>query len=289
MKYIPLIKSFTFAVVAIVMVVYHDLYDQFVYEYDLPERLLQTVYRVVVVFCIVECVRLIIIYGYKPQGGAKRDNFTTGIGHIAKVIYSFLLIVLILSLFNVTLKEAATSLSLIAAAVVLMTKDYISNLINGMYLTFTKVINIGDNVEIANYKGKILDITLTNVHLLNDDDDIIYIPNNKVFSNEIINYTRRQLKKSSVEFEMDARYAQPTAQIERRLIDSLGELTSLIQPNTFNLKVQSIKHEYTSYKFQYILYDPLNKEHDKKVKRHLVREIMNYTIELRDAYERKKS
>jgi small-conductance mechanosensitive channel len=286
MKFIPLLKALVFGIIAVLMTAYHDQYDSIVYNYDLPERLLHTIYRVIVVFCIVECIRLIIIYSYKPQGGAKRDNFTTGIGHLAKVIYSLLFIVLILSLFNITLKEAATSLSLIAAAVVLMTKDYISNLINGMYLTFTKVINIGDNVEIADSKGKILDITLTNVHLLNDDDDIIYIPNNKVFSNEIINYTRRQLKKSSVEFEMDAKYSQPTAMIEQRLIDSLGDLSSLIQPYTYNLKVQAIKHEYTSYKFQYVLNDPLNKEHDKKVRRHLVREIMNYTIELREGYEK---
>ena len=76
---------------------------------------------------------------------------------------------------------------MIAAALVLITKDYISNLINGMYLTFNRIINIGDQVQIGSLKGKILDITLTNVHLLNDDDDIIYIPNNNVFSTEIIN------------------------------------------------------------------------------------------------------
>jgi len=102
-------------------------------------------------------------------------------------------VVLVLSMFNINVKEAITSLSLIAAALVLITKDYISNLINGMYLTFNKVINIGDQVQVGLQKGKIVDITLTNVHLLNDDDDIIYIPNNTVFSTDIINYTGREL------------------------------------------------------------------------------------------------
>lgn len=268
--------------VACLMMFYHDQYDELIYEYNLSEKLLHTVYRVSVAFCIVECIRLIIIFGYKPQGGAKRDNFTTGIGHLAKVFYGLLLVILILSLFSISVKEAATSLSLIAAAVVLMTKDYISNLINGMYLTFTKVINIGDNVELADNKGKILDITLTNVHLLNDDDDIIYIPNNKVFSNEIINYTRRQLKKSSVEFEINVSYAPKTEHLEKQLIDSLEEYSQVVQPFTQNLKVQSIKHEYISYKFQYVLNDPLNKEHDKKVKKHIVRYIVSTIAQLRE-------
>jgi len=281
MKIIPLIKAIIFLALACLMMVFHDQYDDLIFEYGLPEKLLHTIYRVAVAFCVVECIRLIIIFGYKPQGGAKRDNFTTGIGHLAKVFYGLLLVVLILSLFNISVKEAATSLSLIAAAVVLMTKDYISNLINGMYLTFTKVINIGDNVELADNKGKILDITLTNVHLLNDDDDIIYIPNNKVFSNEIINYTRRQLKKSSVEFEISAAYAPLTEDLEKELIDSLSEFSQYIQPYTYNLKVQSIKHEFISYKFQYVLNDPLNKENDKKVKRHVVRHIVATITRLR--------
>jgi len=131
-----------------------------------------------------------------------------------------------------------------------------------MYLTFTKVINIGDNVVIADNKGKILDITLTNVHLLNDDDDIIYIPNNKVFSNEIINYTRRQLKKSSVEFEISSNYAPLTEDLEKELVEALVDYSQYIQPNTYNLKIQSIKHEYILYKFQYVLNDPLNKENE---------------------------
>lgn len=282
MKIIPLIKAIIFLTLACLMMFYHDLYDELVFEYNMPDKLMHTIYRVAVAFCVVECIRLIIIFGYKPQGGAKRDNFTTGIGHLAKVFYGLLLVVLILSLFSISVKEAATSLSLIAAAVVLMTKDYISNLINGMYLTFTKVINIGDNVELADNKGKILDITLTNVHLLNDDDDIIYIPNNKVFSNEIINYTRRQLKKSSVEFEIAAAYAPLTENLEKELIESLSEYAQYIQPFTYNLKVQSIKHEFIAYKFQYVLNDPLNKENDKKIKRHVVRYIVATIARLRN-------
>ncbi len=282
MKIIPLIKAIAYLAVAILMMAYHDLYDDLMYEYNLPEKLLHTVYRVVVAFCVVECIRLIIIFGYKPQGGAKRDNFTTGIGHLAKVFYGLLMVVLILSLFNISVKEAATSLSLIAAAVVLMTKDYISNLINGMYLTFTKVINIGDNVELGDHKGKILDITLTNVHLLNDDDDIIYIPNNKVFSNEIINYTRRQLKKSSVDFEINVLYTVSTDKLEKMIVDSLEEYAPLIQPFTYNLKIKSVKAEFIAYKFQFVLNDPLNKENDKKIKRHIVRYLTTKITELRD-------
>ncbi|MBL0317179.1 MAG: mechanosensitive ion channel [Flavobacteriales bacterium] len=283
MKPIALITGLLYGVLAVFVVIYHQGYTTFFDKFDLPGALSHTLYRVILIFCIVESIRFIILATYRPQGNARRDNFTIGVSHLAKVSYALLAGVLILSLFNITVKEAITTLSLIAAAIVLMTKDYISNLINGMYLTFAKVVNIGDSVEIAEKKGKILDITLTNVHLLNDDDDIIYIPNNKVFSSEIINYTRRELKRSNVDFEINVDYVPQVEWLEQEIENSLGELKELIQPGTMILKVQSIKQEYTTFKFQYILIDPLNKEQDKKVKRHVIRLIVRLITELRTA------
>jgi small-conductance mechanosensitive channel len=250
-------------------------------SYHVPEKFTPTLYHILLVFLFTEATRLLIITFYKPQGGVRRDNLTAGIAHLSRILYGLLTGVLLLSLFNVSLKEAITSLSLIAAAIVLMTKDYISNLINGMYMTFARVINIGDSVKIDEIKGKILDITLTNVHVLNDDDDIVYIPNNKVFGSDIINYTRRELKRSNIEFEIEVHYVPEVDWLEKEIIESIGDLNEFIQPGSMTLKVQSIKQEFCSFKLQYILKDPLNKEHDKKVKRHVIAFVVSTIIRLR--------
>ncbi|MEN9638508.1 MAG: hypothetical protein RLZZ262_376, partial [Bacteroidota bacterium] len=267
MKIKPIITSIACAGLATIVPLFKgSLAAPFEYI-GLPESFTKTLINAIVALLLVEACRLIIIAFYKPQGGLKRDNFTAGMAHLTKIIYALSFMVTLLSLFDVSLKEAITSLSLIAAAIVLMTKDYISNLINGMYITFTKLVNIGDSVKIDDHKGKILDITLTNVHLLNDDDDIIYIPNNIVFSSEIINFTRRELKKSYVDFELQTQDVVPVFELEKAITEGLGPLNELIQPGSHNLKVSSIKFEYTSFKFQFILLDPLNKEHDKKIRR----------------------
>ncbi len=143
-----------------------------------------------------------------------------------------------------------------------------------MYLTFAKVVTIGDQVSIDGNKGKILDITLTNVHLLNDDDDIIYIPNNKVFSSEIINYTRRELKRTSIEFEVDPLIISDIEGLERRLIEILAPHIHEIQPGTCQLKTVSVKKDVLQLKFQYILNEPLNKEVDKKIRRFFIRRLV---------------
>lgn len=85
-----------------------------------------------------------------------------------------------------------TSLSIVFAGIAILTKDYITNMVNGMIITFSGQLSIGDNVRLGKQRGKIVDITLQNIHMLNDDDDMIYIPNNLLLSSEVVNYTRRR-------------------------------------------------------------------------------------------------
>lgn len=257
-----------------VIIVLHQKYDEWTTWIDLPPVFEHTFYRVVIAFLSIESIRQIVVLTYRPDNGKRRDNFTIGVNHISKIVYFALGFVILLSLFNISVKEAFTTLSLIAAAVVLMTKDYISNLINGMYLTFAKVVTIGDQVSIDGNKGKILDITLTNVHLLNDDDDIVYIPNNKVFSSEIINYTRRELKKTSIDFEVDPLIVSDIEALEIKLIEMLSPHMHEIQPETCQLRTVSVRKEVIQLKFQFILNEPLNKEVDKRIRRYFIRKLV---------------
>jgi len=271
------LKAFIYLSLLIVAYFGRFQYTKFSQYIELPERFEHTFFRALVGILIVEFARQVVVITYKPQDPSrKRDNFTTGVSHLSKVLYGLLSVALLISLFNVSLKEAIQSISLVAAAVVLMTKDYISNVITGMYLTFAKVINIGDQVMLDGSKGRILDITLTNVHLLNEDDDIVYVPNNKVFTSEIINYTRRELKKSSIDFEFDTELVKDVDEMEKAFIQILSDFSAEIQPDSYNLKVVSVKKEAIQFKFQFILREPLNKEIDKKVRRHFVRGLVRW-------------
>jgi small-conductance mechanosensitive channel len=281
MKLLTFSKGVNASVLLIILVSLRKSFISLINTLDPPERFATTLYQALVVFLTIEAARLMTIAFYRPQGGVKKDNFTTGLSQIARIVYGLLFGVLVLSMFSISMKEAITTLSLLAAALVLITKDYISNLINGMYMTFARIVNIGDTVKIADTKGKIIDITLSNVHLLNEDDDIVYIPNNNVFTSQIINYTRRELKKSSIDFELDIAQIDQLEKIEKEIIFALNDLHELIQPGSMILKVNSIKHEYCSFKFQYILNDTLNKEHDNKVKRQVIAFVMRYSLQTR--------
>ena len=279
MKLFTFSKGVNASVLLIILVSLRKSFIALINQFDPPDKFANTLYHALVVFLAIEAARLMTIAFYRPQGGVKKDNFTTGISQIARIVYSLLFAVLIMSMFTISVKEAITTLSLLAAALVLITKDYISNLINGMYMTFARIVNIGDTVKIADSHGKIIDITLSNVHLLNEDDDIVYIPNNNVFASQIINYTRRELKKSSIDFELNVEYIDQLERLEREIIFALKDQQELILPESMVLKVNSIKHDYCAFKFQYILNDPLNKQHDNRIRRQVIAYVMRQVMQ----------
>jgi small-conductance mechanosensitive channel len=256
------------------------LYSQLTELTHVPALFEHTLFRVAVAFLVVEAAKQAILITYRPDDPKrKRDNFTTGINHISTIIYGLMLTALVMSLLNISIKEAITTLSLLAAALVVMTKDYIANVINGMYMTFTKTINIGDQVAIGNSRGKILDITLTNVHLLNEDDDIIYIPNNRIFSEEIINYTRRDLKKSSIDFQINPTTIHDIDHLESTIWSNIQNFHEMILPDTFAIKIVNIGFQSVDLKVHYVLKDPKNKALDHQLKKIIKRKLVNLLYE----------
>jgi len=256
------------------------LYSQLTELTNVPALFEHTLFRVAIAFLIVEAAKQAILITYRPDDPKrKRDNFTTGINHISTIIYGLMLTALVMSLLNISIKEAITTLTLLAAALVVMTKDYIANVINGMYMTFTKTINIGDQVAIGNSRGKILDITLTNIHLLNEDDDIIYIPNNRIFSEEIINYTRRDLKKSSIDFQINPTTIHDIDHLEKTIWNNIQDFHEMILPDTFAVKIVNIGFQAVDLKVHYVLKDPLNKSLDHQLKKIIKRKLVNLLYE----------
>ncbi len=223
---------------------------------------------------LADIARTIIVGSYRRRHKLRgEDNFTIGVGHIFQILVGFAVISGVLSLFKVDTKEVLTSLSIFFAGLALITKDYISNVLNGMILTFSGQIKIGDQVKIGEHRGKITDITLSNIHLLNDDDDYITIPNNTVFTSEVINYTRREVKKTSIEFEIDLRFFDTVEELENDLKKTLEPYAHLIRPTSYYLRVFEIGQEKVSMKFQYILDKP-DRDLEREIRRKTTRRII---------------
>jgi small-conductance mechanosensitive channel len=205
----------------------------------------------------------------------KADNVIIGLRNIYYIILTFATIITILGFWGIDVKTLFTTLSIVAAAIAIISKDYISEIISGIIISFSREISIDDYVKIGEHKGKIADIHFTKIALLNDDDDVIFLPNNKVFTSEIVNYTRREIKKVSIEFEVMIASIQTVEALERDLIESVSEYQDHIEPESYNLKIVDINKDSLELKFQYVLRE-INRELEREIRRKTVRRVVNY-------------
>jgi MscS family membrane protein len=205
----------------------------------------------------------------------KKDNVTLGLSNISIMIIAIYTIISGFQLVGLSPEKIFTSLSIVAAALAILSKDFIADIISGIVIAFSKEISIDDMVRIGEQRGKIIDINITKTALLNEDDDIIFLPNSTVFSSEIVNYTKKQIKKTSIDFEVPTGSISSIDELEDHIIQSLAEYHHLIEPNSYFLRVVHIKKDYLQLKFQYSLIQ-FSRELERQIKRKAVRLIVKH-------------
>lgn len=212
----------------------------------------------------------------------KKNNIHFGIENIANFTIGAGLLIMLLSLFGVDPTELITSLTIVAAAFAILTKEYIVDFLSGIYLSFSNTFEVNDFVKIDNQKGKIVEINMLKVKLLNDDDDIVIIPNSKVYYNEIINYTKKDPRLMSIDFQIGLKYINSIEQFEKEIISSLESFSEYIEERSYNLKVVEMKMEYLDVKFQYTI-KLVDMELQRKIRKKTMREVFNFISKKRDS------
>ncbi|EKB51098.1 mechanosensitive ion channel family protein [Cecembia lonarensis] len=159
------------------------------------------------------------IYLRKQKEENLHPNFLLGIAWISNILNSIVFISALIMAFGLRPFEFLTSLTIVAAAIAIVSKEYITNTINGLIIMFTDQFSLGDTIKINDQKGIIKDITLLNTVLKRDDGLTMMIPNNLMLSTHVINY--RFTDRKDVEFLFEV-------PIETQL--SLKEIKEKIEP-----------------------------------------------------------
>lgn len=219
-----------------------------------------------------------IKYFYDRRHGLSynsKNNIHFGIDNIARLLISLGLIVAIFGAWGIDMKSLFTSLSIVAAAIAIISKDFINDFLVGLYYSFSKDFEINDYVKLQDQKGKIIEIGMLKIKLLNDDDDIVVIPNTKIYVNDIVNFTKRDLRLMSIDFQMDINKVENIIRLEKELISSLTIYSPFIEENSYNLKIVEMKKDSIDFKFQYQL-RKLDRDVQRDIRKQTVRRIFSF-------------
>jgi len=226
---------------------------------------------------IISAVRIVLLSWYKRRSlyfhTSSRGSFILGINRITSVLNAVVIIFSIMLAFNIDPKEFLTSITIVAAAIALIFRDYITNMISGLIIMFSDQLTLGDYVKIGEYQGQIIDITLVNIVINNDDDDIVMVPNNFVFTTNIVNQSFQNSRKVSVEFELAINNAMDREDLKKRLGDLLDQHSNEVMENSMKLKVLAVQKDAVRYKVQFTLTN-LGKTQSQFIKNIVLNEVL---------------
>ncbi|MFT5167518.1 MAG: MscS family membrane protein [Saprospiraceae bacterium] len=229
-------------------------------------------------FIVIDFISIIVKYTYskrKKQSINKKDNFHFGVDNISKLLVGITLIVTLFGAFGIDYKSLLTSISIVAAAIAIISKEYVNDFMVGLYFSFSEDFEIGDYVKVELQRGKIIEIGMLKIKILNDDDDVVIIPNSKVYIGEIVNYTKRDFRLMSIDFQLDIKSIENVELLERDLIFSLRSFSEDIEESSYNLKIVEMKKDYLDLKFQYSIKE-LDREMQRSIRKKTVRTVFNY-------------
>lgn len=272
-KLFPLILYF----IVVTSLIYIRRFIPIVNEELNSSSILNSAYNYILFLLIITLIATTVKYLYSQRKGVSlnnKNNVHFGVDNIAKLLIGLGFGIALFGAWGIDIKALFTSLSIVAAAIAIISKEFINDFLVGLYFSFSKDFEINDYVKLEQQKGKIIEIGMLKIKLLNDDDDVVVIPNSKIYSNEIVNYTKRDLRLMSIDFQMDINKVDNILLLEKELITSLMSYSGYIEENSYNLKIVEMKKDYIDLKFQYQL-RTLDRDMQRDIRKRTVRRIFN--------------
>ncbi len=131
-----------------------------------------------------------------------RMNTTLAVFFIAIIqfILYFTLILILAGIAGVAMAPLVTVLAAISLVIALAIQGTISNVANGVLIIASKPFRVGDYVMVNGVEGTVKSIRMTVTELLTNSNEKIVIPNTRITSDNMINYTARPTRRINMDF-----------------------------------------------------------------------------------------
>lgn len=234
-------------------------------------------YSFLVPSIVVSIIRFVIIALYNARHAkvAVRGNFVLGINRLTAMLNAVFVIIALMIAFGIKPIEFLTSLTIVAMAIAVLFRDYITNMLSGLFIMFSEQLSVGDRIKVGDQKGRIVDITFANIELQNDEDDIVMIPNNLVFTNPMVNLSAHRSNLFTVKFELPLAIPISVDQLEGDIRETLRNHPNLAPTNELDLEVIEIGKDYVRYKIELYAVSSSNKLH-KSIENEILKYILDF-------------
>ena len=160
-------------------------------------------------------------------------------GHLVYALIIVLMAIVVLSTMGVNTNSLIAVLGAAFFAVALSLKNSLSSLASGILLIVFRPFKVGDYIRVNGFEGTVEEVQLMFTQVTTGDNQAIFIPNDKLTSNEVVNIWRFPLRRNDLIIGVD--YNSDLKKVKTVLMDVLQDEPRVIKdPNAPLVGIQAL-------------------------------------------------
>jgi MscS family membrane protein len=200
---------FLVAIIAIYELKFPEVWDVKLFKLSL-QQLLDSGIKFMFVFLLIrvslrtlEFISIILENKARLTKDLSDDQLILFFRDFFKVIIYIIGILLVLRyVFNESIGNLVTSLSIVGAAIALSTRESLENIIASFIIFFDKPFTVGDLVKVSGFTGTIEKIGLRSTRIRTQDKTYISVPNKQMVDSIVDNISLRSERKIDMDLQL---------------------------------------------------------------------------------------
>jgi len=194
-----------------------------------------SVHKIVQIVFVIILAKVIIsvikkgINRLNNRKGIQNDNFYTLIKIVSYTIW-IISVIIILNILGVKLTALLTGSAALLVGIGLGLQQTFNDFISGIILLFEGKTKIGDILEVDDHILKLKNIGLRTTECINRDGISIIIPNSKIVTDKVINWTYQE-KKTRFRIDVGVAYGSDIELVIKLLEEAAAEHDSITDKN----------------------------------------------------------
>ncbi|MBS3141485.1 mechanosensitive ion channel [Candidatus Woesearchaeota archaeon] len=244
------------------------------------------IYRIYYIFLyyiilrlIAEFVEIFILRIYNKKHGYELnhyDNFVLAVHRISLFLSHLIFFFILLDLFGLEFSKIITSISIFTATLTFMFSEYIINLISGISIMFSKKFKINQYIQVGEIKGRVINLTLLHIELMNDSGELIFVPNRFIFIKEITNISKTNRKKIKFEFLLPISLYNQIDNLEKEVKEQmLDKFKENLAENNISLDITKVNTDSALIVFNFEI-DNFSYNKEQKIKKEAGKIILKF-------------
>ena len=124
------------------------------------------------------------------------------LSYVVKIGLKVLILVALIAYLGINTSGITALIASLGVGIGLAVNGTLSNLAGGVLILITRPFRVDDFICACGYEGTVQDILICHTKLRTSDNKVVYLPNGKLSTSEIVNYTEKGTRRVDITFSV---------------------------------------------------------------------------------------